>query len=77
VTAWVSTRVRTLSSRKERVPFRPVDQALSQRLQGRVLAQQRVQERLSVFGKQGVNPKLGVEAPAAPGVTELGPVRDQ
>ena len=53
---------------EEGVRFRPLDQELLERAEGRVSAEERIQQVVSALGWQGVDPELAVIGLAAPGV---------
>ena len=70
--AFVSTSVRTVSSRKNGLPA--PDEELLERRQPGIVAEQRVQQLPGALGRQRVQPHLAVVRLAAPGVLVLGTV---
>ena len=73
----VSTRVRTLSSRKRGFAFRALDQELLERAEGRVAPRSASSSSSALLGRQRVDPELGVVGLAAPGMLVLGAVADE
>ena len=70
----ISTRARTLSSRKSGLPSVRSMSRCPDRVQRRIVAQQRLQELAGGVGRQGIDPELPVVALVAPGLLILGPV---
>ncbi len=62
---------------EEGIGFRPLDQELLEWAEGRVSAEQRIQQLVSALGRQGVDAELAVIGLAAPGVTVLGTIVDE
>ena len=62
---------------EERIRFRPLDQELLERAEGRVSAEERSEQLVSALGRQGIDPELAVVGLAAPGVAVLGAVVDK
>jgi hypothetical protein len=70
--AFVSTSVRTVSSRKNGFPR--LDQELLQRREPGIVAEERIQHLSGALGRERVQPHLAVGRLAAPGVLVLGTV---
>ena len=62
---------------EEGIRFRPLDQELLERAERRVSAEQRVEQLVGAFGRQGIDPELAVVGLAAPGVPVLGAIVDE
>jgi hypothetical protein len=62
---------------EEGIPLRPLDEELLERAEGRIGAEERLEQRVGVLGWQGINPELAVVGLAAPGVLVLGAVVDK
>ena len=73
----VSTRVRTLSSRKKGLPSVRAIRSRLERLQAGIVPQQRLQELVGARRRQRVEPQLRVVGLAAPAVLVLRAVVDQ
>jgi hypothetical protein len=62
---------------KEGIGFRPLDQELLERVEGRVSAEERLEQLVRALRRQGIDPELAVVGLAAPGVPVLGAVIDE
>ena len=62
---------------EEGIRFRPLDQELLERAEGRVGAEERIEQLVGALGRQGIDPELAVVGLAAPGVLVLGAVVDE
>ena len=51
---------------EERIAFRPLDQELLERAEGRVGAEERLEQLVGALGRQGIDPELAVVGLAAP-----------
>jgi hypothetical protein len=62
---------------EEGIRFRPLYQQLLERAEGRVRAEERIEQLVSALGWQRIDPDLAVVGLAAPGVLVLGAVVDE
>ena len=62
---------------EEGIGFRPLDQNLLERAEGDVGTEQRIEQLVSVLGRQRIDPELAIVGLAVPRVPVLGAVVDK
>src|SRR4029434_11022888 len=62
---------------EEGICFGPLDKESLERAEGRVRAEERLEQLVGALGRQGIDPELAVVGLAAPGVTVFGAVVDE